>query len=73
MYLKLAIKSLINRKASVLLTIATISVSLFVMLGVDHIRHQAKSSFASSVSGVDLIVGARTSSINLLLYSVFIV
>ncbi len=71
MYLKLAIKSLINRKASVILTIATISVSLFVMLGVDHIRHQAKSSFASSVSGVDLIVGARTSSINLLLYSVF--
>jgi putative ABC transport system permease protein len=71
MYLKLAIKSLINRKASVILTIATISVSLFVMLGVDHIRHQAKSSFASSVSGIDLIVGARTSNINLLLYSVF--
>ncbi len=71
MYLHLAIKSLINRKASVILTIATISLSLFVMLGVDHIRHQAKSSFASSVSGVDLIVGARTSSINLLLYSVF--
>lgn len=47
------------------------SISLFVMLGVEHIRHQAKSSFASSISGVDLIVGARTSSVNLLLYSVF--
>ena len=71
MYIKLAIKSLLNRKASVILTIATITVSLFVMLGVDHIRHQAKESFASSVSGVDLIVGSRTGSINLLLYSVF--
>ena len=71
MLIHLAIKSLLNRKGSIILTIATMSVSLFVMLGVEHIRHQAKSSFASSVSGVDLIVGARTGSMNLLLYSVF--
>ena len=71
MYFHLALKSLLSRKASILLTIATISMSLFVMLGVDHVRHQAKASFASSVSGVDLIVGARTGSMNLLLYSVF--
>jgi putative ABC transport system permease protein len=71
MFIQLAIKSLLNRKGSIILTIATISISLFVMLGVDHIRHQAKESFASSVSGVDLIVGGRTGSINLLLYSVF--
>ncbi len=71
MFIHLAIKSLLNRKGSIILTIATISVSLFVMLGVDHIRHQAKASFASSVSGVDLIVGGRTGSMNLLLYSVF--
>jgi len=71
MYFNLAIKSLLNRKGSIILTIATMSVSLFVMLGVDHLRHQTKSSFASSVSGVDLIVGARTGSMNLLLYSAF--
>jgi len=71
MYFHLALKSLLNRKVSIILTIATISVSLFVMLGVDHIRQQAKTSFANSVSGVDLIVGARTSSMNLLLYSIF--
>jgi putative ABC transport system permease protein len=71
MILTLASKSLMNRKGSVLLTIVAMAVSLFVLLAVDHIRQQAKHSFASTVSGVDLIVGGRTSSINLLLYSVF--
>ena len=47
------------------------SVSIFVLLGVEHIRSQSKQSFNSTVSGVDLIVGARTGSLNLLLYSVF--
>ena len=40
-------------------------------MGVEHIRSQSKQSFNSTVSGVDLIVGARTGSLNLLLYSVF--
>lgn len=71
MFLKLAFKSLLNRKGSVLLTLLSMSISIFVLLGVEHIRHQAKESFASTVSGVDLIVGSRTGSINLLLYSVF--
>ena len=47
------------------------AVSIFVLLGVEHIRHQVKESFSNTVSGVDLIVGARTGSLNLLLYSVF--
>jgi putative ABC transport system permease protein len=46
-------------------------VSVFVLLGVEHIRHQAKNSFTNTISGIDLIVGARTGDINLLLYSVF--
>ncbi|MFL0798079.1 MAG: ABC transporter permease [Cellvibrionaceae bacterium] len=71
MFIRLASKSLLNRKGSVLLTILAMSVSVFVLLGVEHIRHQTKSSFNSTVSGVDLIVGARTGSLNLLLYSVF--
>ena len=71
MMLKLASKSLLNRKGSVLLTIIAIAVSLFTLLAVDHIRQQSKASFSSTISGVDLIVGSRTSSINLLLYSVF--
>ena len=71
MFLRLAFKSLAHRKESVLLTILAMSVSIFVLLGVEHIRTETKESFNSAASGVDLIVGARTSSLNLLLYSVF--
>jgi putative ABC transport system permease protein len=71
MFFRLASKSLLNRKGSVLLTILAMSVSIFVLLGVEHIRSQTKASFNSTVSRVDLIVGARTGSLNLLLYSVF--
>lgn len=71
MLIKLAVKSLLNRKVSILLSIFTMAISIFVLLGVDHIRHQAKSSFYNTVSGIDLIVGAKTSQLNLLLYSVF--
>ena len=70
-FLKLAFKSLISRRGSVVLTCLAMTVSVFVILGVEHIRNQAKDSFYSTVSGADLIVGARTSSTNLLLYSVF--
>lgn len=71
MILTLVSKSLISRKGSVLLTIIALAVSLFVLLAVDHIRQQTKQGFASTISGTDLIVGSRTSSINLLLYSIF--
>lgn len=71
MLIKLALKSLHDRKSSVVLAIMAMTVSIFVLLGVEHIRHQTKTSFSNTVSGVDLIVGARTSSLNLLLYSVF--
>ena len=71
MFVTLALKSLRNRRGSVLLTLTAMAVSIFVLLGVGHMRHQAKASFSNTVSGVDLIVGARTGSLNLLLYSVF--
>ncbi|MBL4827876.1 MAG: ABC transporter permease [Spongiibacteraceae bacterium] len=71
MFLRLAWHSLLSRKGSVLLTLLAISVSIFVLLGIEHIRQQAKFSFSKTVSGVDLIVGSRTGDINLLLYSVF--
>lgn len=71
MLVRLAIASLWNRKGSALLTLLAIAVSVFVLLGVELVRGQAKSSFYNTVSGIDLIVGARTGDINLLLYSVF--
>ena len=71
MFLRLALSSLWSRKGSVMLTFLAITVSVFVLLGVEQIRQQTKSSFGNTVSGIDLIVGARTGDINLLLYSVF--
>ncbi|MGY0216595.1 ABC transporter permease [Endozoicomonadaceae bacterium StTr2] len=67
----LALKSLKNRRATALLTIFSIAVSVALLLGVERIRVEARNSFTSTVSGTDLIVGARSSSLNLLLYSVF--
>ncbi|MCP4874146.1 MAG: ABC transporter permease, partial [Gammaproteobacteria bacterium] len=67
----LAIKSFRNRKLSVGLTIASIALSVALLLGVEILRNEAKTSFANTVSGTDLIVGARSGSVNLLLYSVF--
>lgn len=71
MFFKLALKSLLNRRGSVAMSLLAVSVAVFVLAGVEHIRHQAKHSFASTISGTDLIVGAKTGKLNLLLYSVF--
>ncbi|TYK65748.1 ABC transporter permease [Colwellia echini] len=71
MLMNLALKSLRDRKGSIALSLMAMTVSIFILLGVEHIRHQTKESFSNTVSGVDLIVGARTGSLNLLLYSVF--
>ena len=69
--LRLAIQSLANRRFSALLTVIAIALSVTLLLAVERIRTEARSSFASTVSGTDLIVGARSGSVQLLLYSVF--
>ena len=71
MLVKLAIASLISRKVTVLLTVFTIAISTAIVLSVETIRHQAKESFTQTLSGTDLIIGARSGPINLMLYSVF--
>jgi len=69
--LNLALKSLWNRRTTALLTISAIAVSVALLLGVQKLRTAAREGFANTVSGVDLIVGARSGPLNLLLYSVF--
>ena len=69
--LTLAFKSLRNRKSTAILTISAIALSVALLLGVERVRHDAKLSFTNTISGTDLIVGARSGSIQLLLYSVF--
>jgi putative ABC transport system permease protein len=67
----LALRSLRNRRATALLTISAIAISVALLLGVEKMRTAARDGFANTVSGVDLIVGARSGQLNLLLYSVF--
>jgi putative ABC transport system permease protein len=69
--LTLAVKSLKNRKFTTILTVASIALSVTLLLGVERIRKEAKASFTKTISGTDLIVGARTGPVQLLLYSVF--
>lgn len=67
----LALRSLWNRKGTALLTVLAIAVSTALLIGVEKVRTETRASFANTVSGVDLIVGARTGPMQLLLYSVF--
>ncbi|MEO0785766.1 MAG: ABC transporter permease, partial [Pseudomonadota bacterium] len=67
----LAWQSLMNRKGSALLTILAVALSVGLFLGVEKARQGAREGFSSTISETDLIVGARSGQINLLLYSVF--
>lgn len=69
--LNLAWRSAWNRRFTLVLTVCSIALSTFMLLGVECVRTDLRSSFTSAVSGTDLIVGARTGSVQLLLYSVF--
>jgi len=69
--LRIVLKSAWHRRTSLLLTILSIAISVSLLLGVDKIRKEAKNGFINTISQTDLIVGARSGPINLLLYSVF--
>ncbi|WP_404400296.1 ABC transporter permease [Idiomarina seosinensis] len=69
--IKLALKSLLNRRTSVLLTVIAIAVSVALLLAVERVKTQVQQNFANTVSGTDLIVGPRSSQSQLLLAAVF--
>lgn len=69
--LRIALRSLNNRRFTALLTIFAIALSITLLLAVERVRTETRASFASTISSTDLIVGARSGSVNLLLYSVF--
>lgn len=70
-FLKLALKSLKNRQLTALLTVLSISLSVTLLLAVERTHRSAEQGFTQSVSQVDLLVGARTGPLNLILYTVF--
>ena len=71
MILRLAFGSLFARALTVTMTVLAIALSIALFLGVEKVRTGVKASFADTISGTDLIVGARSGSVQLLLYSVF--
>ena len=70
-WLKLAVKSLNNRKLSTVLTVFSMTLSLVLLMSVERIKRAAQDGFTQSISGVDLVVGARSGSLQVILYSVF--
>lgn len=67
----LTLKSVWNRRLGVALTVCSIALSVALLLAVERLRHDARASFANTIAGTDLVVGARSGPVQLLLYSVF--
>lgn len=69
--LSLAWRSLWARKITAILTIISIAAAVLLFVAVENLRQGARTSFERTISDTDVIVGARSSPINLVLYSVF--
>ena len=69
--LHLALASAWNRRLSLGLSLLAVMLAASLLLSVERIRQAARDNFAQSLSGTDLVVGARTSPVQLVLYSVF--
>lgn len=70
-FLQLAWKSAWNRRLTLGLMLFVISLSVCLLLAVERLRNDAREGFSHAVSGTDLVVGARTSPVQLMLYAVF--
>ncbi len=69
--LALAFRSAWNRRLTLGLTLTAVCLSVTLLLSIERLRVDARTSFTQAVSGTDLIVGARASPLQLLLYAVF--
>lgn len=70
-WLKLSLQSLRNRLFASVLTVLSIALSVMLLLGVEKARESAEEGFTQAISNTDLIVGARSGPIQLILYTVF--
>ena len=69
--LRLALKSIVNRRLTSALTLISVSLSVALLIGVERVRRGARDGFANTISQTDLIVGAKGGTTQLLLYAVF--
>jgi putative ABC transport system permease protein len=69
--LAIALRSAWSRRGTLALVVLSVALSSFLLIGVERLRQDVRENFSQSVSGTDLIVGARGGSLQLLLYAVF--
>ena len=69
--LHVALKSALNRRGTLALVMLSIALATTLLLALERLRTDIRTSFAQSVSGTDLVVGARTSPVQLMLLAVF--
>jgi len=69
--LQIAARSAWNRRGTLALVMLSIALATALLLGLERLRSDIRGSFMQSVSGTDLIVGARTGPVQLMLYAVF--
>jgi putative ABC transport system permease protein len=69
--LHIAWKSALNRRGTLLLVVLSIALATALLMSLERLRTDIRASFSQSVSGTDLVVGARTSPVQLMLYAVF--
>lgn len=67
----LALRSLRARLVISLLTVLSIALSVALLVGIEHLRVGVRESFAGTIKGTDLIVGARGGTTQVLLSTVF--
>ena len=60
-----------NRRSTLVWVVISLALATALLWTLERLRHDVRVSFAQSVSGVDLIVGARSSPMQLMLFSVF--
>ncbi len=68
---RMARSSAWNRRSTLVWVVVSLALATALLWTLERLRHDIRQSFSQSVSGVDLIVGARTSPVQLMLFSVF--
>lgn len=69
--LHIAARSAWNRRGTLALVVFSIALATALLLTLERLRTDIRSSFSLAVSGTDLVVGARTGPVQLMLYAVF--
>ena len=69
--LHLAAGSAWNRRGTLSLVAASIALATLLLLTFERVRLDVRDSFTSAISSTDLVVGARTGPVQLMLYAVF--